>query len=289
MHYKGNVIRPPSEADSIILQVTLGCSHNRCRFCLTYRGQSFRLKDQKVLDEDLAFAERYCQRQRRVFLADGDVLSLPQATLVNLLGQIRNRLPWVNRIALYGNAKNIIRKSIADLTALKNLGLARVYMGVESGDDQTLAEICKGADSKILLAAGQLVREAGLFLSTTVLLGIAGADRSLPHAMATGELISAMQPNQVGVLTLMLLPGTPLYDDATEGRFSLPDQDQLLLELATMVRYINLPRVQFQSNHASNYLPINCRLPRDRNQVLAAIELARSGKIALKPEHLRAL
>ena len=289
MNYVGNIIRPPSEADSIILQVTIGCSHNKCTFCGTYRDQLFRLKDDQTLDEDLDFAATYCQRQKRVFLADGDVLSLPQHKLVKIFNRVREKLPWIKRISLYANAKNIQRKSLADLSELKELGLSRVYMGLESGHDPTLVAIKKGSDAKLLTEAGRLIRQAGLFLSVTVLLGIGGKENSLDHARDTGLVISAMKPNQVGVLTLMLLPGTPLYDQAESGKFVLPDQNGLLAELATMVKNIDLDHVQFQTNHASNYLPINCRLPRDREKVLAAIDMAINGEISLKPEHLRAL
>ncbi|MEN8134534.1 MAG: radical SAM protein [Thermodesulfobacteriota bacterium] len=289
MNYEGNVIRPPSESDSIILQVTVGCSHNKCAFCATYRDELFRLKDARIIEEDLDFAARYCTRQKRVFLADGDVLSLPQQKLVELLSQIRDRLPWVTRISLYGNAKNILRKSEAELKQLKDLGLARVFMGLESGHDPTLLAINKGADSAKMIKAGRLIRAARLFLSVTVLLGVAGRDNSEAHARATGQVISAMGPNQVGVLTLMLLPGTPLYEQEGKGEFVLPDQAGFLRELYLMVENIELDRLQFQSNHASNYLPINCRLPRDRQTVLAAIAKALNGEIALKPEHLRVL
>ena len=289
MNYEGNIIRPPSEADSIILQVTVGCSHNKCTFCGTYRNELFRLKDPSIIEEDLGFAARYCKRQKRVFLADGDVLSLPQQKLVEIFSQVREKLPWINRISLYANAKNALRKSLQELRELKELGLSRVYMGLESGHDPTLTAIKKGVSAEAQIKAGRLIREAGLFLSVTALLGIAGRENSEIHARETGRAISAMGPNQVGVLTLMLLPGTPLFDQVQTGDFLLPDQNELLKELYIMVESIDLDRVQFQSNHASNYLPINCRLPRDRRQVLTAIEQALNGQIPLKPEHLRAL
>jgi radical SAM superfamily enzyme YgiQ (UPF0313 family) len=289
MNYEGNIIRPPSEADSIILQVTVGCSHNKCAFCATYRDQIFRLKDGQILAEDLDFAARYCRRRQRVFLADGDVLSLPQEKLVEIFSRVRERLPWINRIALYGNAQNILRKSEEDLRQLKDLGLARVYMGLESGHDPTLLAIAKGADATRMIKAGRRIRAAGLFLSVTVLLGVAGRDNSEAHARATGRVISAMRPSQVGVLTLMLLPGTPLFEQAKSGAFVLPDQAGFLRELYLMVENIELARLQFQANHASNYLPLNCRLPRDRQAALTAIAKALQGEIALKPEHLRAL
>lgn len=289
MHYEGNLIRPPSEADSIILQVTVGCTHNKCTFCGTYRGELFRFKDQLTIEADLDFAARYCCRQSRVFLADGDVLSLPQKRLVALFTRIREKLPWVKRISLYANAKNGLRKSLADLAELKALGLNRVYLGLESGHDPTLAAIHKGVTVAEQIRFGRLVREAGLFLSVTVLLGIAGRVNSLAHARDTGRAISAMQPSQVGVLTLMLLPDTPLYEQAARGEFTLPDREGMLNELYHLVANIEVEKLQLQTNHASNYLPISCRLPQDKELVLESIRQALSGGITLKPEHLRAL
>jgi len=289
MHYEGNLIRPPSEADSIILQVTVGCTHNKCTFCGTYRGELFRVKDERIIDADLEFAARYCRRQNRVFLADGDVLSLPQPRLIALLTKIRQQLPWIKRISLYANAKNGLRKSVADLEELKSLGLNRVYQGLESGHEPTLSAINKGVTAAEQIRFGRLVREAGLFLSVTVLLGIGGRENSLAHARETGLAISAMQPSQVGVLTLMLLPNTPLYQQAARGEFTLPDRQGMLNELYRLVENIEVDKLQLQTNHASNYLPISCRLPKDKDEVLASIRLALSGGLTLKPEHLRAL
>lgn len=290
MHYEGaHIIRPPSEADSIILQVTVGCSHNRCTFCGTYKEERFRIKDQAIVEADLDFAARCCGRQSRVFLADGDVLALSQRRLVELLGKIKHKLPWVNRVSLYGNARAIRHKSVAQLLALKQLGLHRVYMGLESGYDPVLEAINKGADSAAMIEAGQRVRAANLFLSVTVLLGIAGAALSQEHARATGQVLSAMEPNQTGILTLMLLANTPLYQRKTAGKFELPDQQALLRELRTMVEHLDLKKGQLQSNHASNYLAINARMPRDKQAVLTAIDRALAGQTRLKPEYLRAL
>lgn len=289
MNYEGIIIRPPSEADSIILQVTVGCSHNKCTFCGTYKGVRFRIKALEVIKEDLAFAARYCQRQRRVFLADGDALIMPQVRLVALFRAIREVLPRVQRISLYGNAKAIKAKSLADLQELKGLGLDRVYMGLESGHDPTLTAIRKGVDSRTMIAAGRKVREGGLFLSVTVLLGIAGAEDSLVHAAHTGEVLTAMAPHQIAALTLMVLEGTPLHELERNSAFRLPSQEGLLLELKTLIEHINLERAQFHSNHASNYLALNGRLARDREALLASIGEAMAGKRPLVPEHMRRL
>lgn len=289
MHYEGNVIRPPSEANSIILQVTVGCSHNKCTFCGTYKDVLFRLKDQRIIDEDLAFAAQYCRRQKRVFLADGDVLVLPHEKLLSIFRDVRKNLPWVTRINLYGNAKSIHAKSSAQLQELKDLGLNRVYMGLESGHDPTLLRIRKGADSRSMIEAAKKIRDTGLFLSVTVLLGIAGINDSQIHAEATGRVLSAMSPNQIGVLTLMLLPNTQLYREERDKRFKVPDAALLLQELRTMVENITLEKAQFQTNHASNYLVINARLNRDKELIIAKIDQALSGNVQLTPEKFRAL
>ncbi len=289
MHYEGNVIRPPSEADSIILQVTVGCSHNKCTFCGAYKGVRFRIKDDVVVGQDIDFASTYCRRQQRVFLADGDALIIPQKQLVPLLVRIRKKLPWVNRISLYANAKSIMLKSDQELQELKQLGLDRVYMGVESGSDRILREIRKGADSARMITAGKRIKDAGLFLSVTVLLGIGGRVYSHEHAVATGRVVSAMGANQIAALTLMILPNTSLYRDEKSNIFTIQSKNEMLVELRTMVEHISSPRVQFQSNHASNYLPINCRLSKDKEKILAMIDLALDGEMLLRPESLRAL
>ncbi len=289
MNYEGTIIRPPSEADSIILQATVGCSHNKCTFCGAYKGTLFRIKEDSVIDEDLTFAAQFCRRQKRVFLADGDALIIPQQRLIKLLGKIRRTLPWVNRISLYGNAKSIHTKSPKQLKELKNLGLDRVYMGLESGHDQTLEAIHKGYTSGKMIKEGCKIRDVGLFLSTTVLLGIGGTKYSEIHAELTGKVLTAIQPNQIAALTLMLIPDTPLYDDAISGKFHIPEADQLLFELKTMLLNIYLDKVMFMANHASNYLSINARLNRDKQKILAQIDDALAGKIHLKPESMRAL
>ncbi len=289
MNYEGNIIRPPSEAHSIILQVSVGCSHNKCTFCGAYKGVRFRIKDSATIDEDIAFAARYCKQQKRVFIGDGDALIIPIDRLVEIFSNIRENLPWVNRISLYGNAKSILRKNNEELTRLKDLGLDRLYMGLESGHDPTLKNIRKGVSAEQMIEAAGMVREAGIFLSVTVLLGIAGIAHSEIHASESGRVLTEMKPNQIAALTLILLENTPLYGEALSGAFQLPDQKMLLAELKTMVKSINLDRVQFQANHASNYLPISGRLLKDKIRILQIIEDGLAGRQHLKAEYQRAL
>ncbi len=289
MHYEGTCIRPPSEAFSILLQVTLGCSHNKCTFCGTYKDKRFAIKDNDIILSDILFASKYMRNQDRVFLMDGDALIIPQKRLMWILDRIKEHLPWVKRVGAYANAKSIRLKSLEDLIELKNNGLGILYLGVESGDDVTLKNIRKGVTAENLIKAGRKVIEAGIKLSVTVLLGIAGRDRSLIHAKATGELLTKMDPNYVGALTVMLIPGTPLHDDYVNGKFQLPDERGILLELREMIAHTNLSQGLFFSNHASNYLPIKARLPRGKQQALDLIDAALKGEIGLRPEWMRAL
>lgn len=289
MHYEGNIIRPPSEANSILLQVTVGCSRNKCTFCGTYRGERFRIKSDRIIDADIDFAARHCRRQRRVFLCDGDALIIPQKRLLRILQSIRAKLPWVTRVGAYANAKSLKMKQPAELLALREEGLGILYMGLETGDDETLKKIKKGADADLMIAMGRKAKENGFKLSLTVLLGIAGRDRSQIHARQTGRVLTAIDPDYVGALSLMLIPGTPLHDDYQAGRFGMIEPMEMLAELRTMIAHTDLSGGLFHANHASNYLPIRARMPRDKERTLAMIDKALEGKIQLKPEYLRAL
>lgn len=289
MHYEGNIIRPPSEANSILLQVTVGCSRNKCTFCGTYQGERFKIKNDDIIDADIEFAAQNCRRQRRVFLCDGDALIVPQKRLMRILESIAEKLPWVTRVGAYANAKSLKMKTASELQALKARGLGILYMGLETGDDQTLLAINKGADAETSIAMGRKARKNGFKLSVTVLLGIAGRNRSQIHARETGLVLTAIDPDYVGALSLMLIPGTPLYKDHKAGRFTLVNPAEMLAELRTMIAHTDLTSGLFHANHASNYLPIRARMPKDKEKTLALIDRALEGKIQLKPEYLRAL
>jgi radical SAM superfamily enzyme YgiQ (UPF0313 family) len=289
MEYEGIVIRPPSEAQSIIIQATIGCSHNGCSFCGAYRSVRFRIRNDDEISRDLSFAARFCRSQNRVFLADGDALIIPFRRLEALLIRIRQQLAWVNRISLYASARSIRSKNDDELKRLRQLGLDRVYLGIESGDDTVLAEMCKGESAQTLEEAGRRILEAGLFLSTTVILGLAGGSGSSHHARRTAQLLNRLRPHQIAALSLMLLDNTELAARAAAGRFHLADARTILAELAELVDSLTVDRVQFMANHASNYLPLAGRLQRDKAQLLATIETARVGRKELVAEDARAL
>ncbi len=289
MHYEGMVIRPPSEAQSILLQVTLGCSHNKCTFCGTYRGKRFNIKKEDIIFNDIEFARQHCRHQNRLFICDGDALIIPQKRLVAILKQIRDRLPWVERVGLYANAKSIGMKSDEQLQEIKALGVKIAYMGLESGDDEVLKQIRKGATAEKMITMGRRVRAAGIKLSVTVLLGIGGREKSRDHALETGRVLSEMDPDYVGALSLMLVPGSELHAAHEKGEFELIGAEEMLQELGLMISATHLTKGLFHANHASNYLPIRAELPRDKEKTLALISQALSGKVSLKPEYMRAL
>jgi radical SAM superfamily enzyme YgiQ (UPF0313 family) len=289
MHYEGIIIRPPSEADSILIQITTGCSHNKCTFCSTYKEKKFQIKRDSVIFEDIDFAAQYCKRQKRVFLCDGDALIIPIKRLVNIIKQIKKKLPWVTRIGLYANTKSLKMKTIEELKELKKLGVGILYMGLETGDDVTLKKINKGADSQKMIDMGRKAKAAGFKLSITVLIGIAGKERSLIHAKETGRVLSAIEPDYVGALSLMLIPDTLLYNEWENGNFTLINPSEMLLELREMIANTNISQGFFHANHASNYLPIRARLPEEKEAVLKILDDGIAGKVALKPEKFRAL
>lgn len=287
--YQGMLIRPPSEADSILIQVTLGCSHNKCTFCGAYKDKRFNIKDNEIILRDLAFAQKHCRRQDRVFLMDGDAMVVPQKRLIWLLDQIKEKLPWVKRVGVYANSKSVKMKSDEDLARLKAKGLHIAYYGVESGDDETLKRVKKGSKADNLLIQGRRLIEAGITLSVTVLLGIAGRERSLKHARATGELLTKMDPQFVGALTVMVIPGTPLAEEQAAGAWTLPSPLDMLAELREMVQTTHLSRGMFFSNHASNYLPLKIQYPQGHAEALNLIDAALNGQVDLKPEWMRGL
>ena len=290
MKYVGAIYRPPSEAYSLIIQATIGCNHNKCTFCGSYRDKSFAIRSIEEIREDLEDA-RQMGPVERVFLADGDALCIPQRRLKEILTEVNRYIPSVQRIGIYSNAKNILKKSVQDLQELKALKLGIIYLGLETGDSLLLQQICKGASYEQMVEAARRVKDAGIALSVTVLLGIGGIEGSERHARETARILTDMDPDYVGALSLILVPGTPLHKDFVEGRFQLPDPFGLISELRIMIGESSFTHCVFRSNHASNYLPIKATLPRDKEQILRAIDsvLRSRDQARLRPEFLRAL
>ena len=291
MKYEGVIIRPPSEANSLILQVTVGCSHNKCIFCPAYKAKRFRIKSFNEIKEDIDEASTLDPYCRRVFLTDGDALIISQPRLLEILNYLNEKFPKLQRIGIYGNAKSVLRKSVDQLRELKENKLGIIYLGIESGDGETLKSVQKGVTYQKMVEATRRVKEAKIKLSVTVLLGVAGATRSMIHAEETARILTDIQPDYVGALTLMIIPEAPLYRMVEEDTFTLPSPFGLLKELRTMIADSNLHNCLFFSNHASNYFPIRARLPKDKESSLKLIDevLSSGDESLLKPEHLRAL
>jgi radical SAM superfamily enzyme YgiQ (UPF0313 family) len=290
--YIGNVIRPPSEANSLILQVTVGCSHNMCTFCGTYKDQAFRLKDLDVVKRDIDEAASHPFQYERVFFADGDVLVLPTKTILELIDYTKTKLPSIGRFGVYGNTKSILKKSLSELKELKDAGLGIVYQGIESGNKQVLRNIKKGAFPHRMIETAAKIIDARILLSQTVLLGIGGVELSREHAVDTGQLLSQTSPDYVGALTVMILPGTELERQHLAGAFKLPDKFGLLEELKLIIEHMDVTRkCFFASNHASNYLPVKATLPDDKAELMKAFDkiLKDKDENILKPEFMRAL
>ena len=293
MDYVGKMFRPPSEAESLLLQVTVGCSWNRCTYCMMYRDaeQAFRVKPMATVLADLAEAAGAAAPIRRIFLCDGDALVLSTDKLATILEAVRERLPSVRRVGVYGDARSILSKSVNELSRLRELGLGIVYHGVESGDDETLRRIDKGSTAADAVEAAARLREAGIRHSVIVMLGIGGVARSREHAEATADLLTAMDPPYVGALTTTVIPGSPLAAAESAGEFVLPDPWGMLAELETLVERSRPNRCTFHANHASNYLPLRLNLPADRDRGLAMLRGALHHRDAslLTPESWRGL
>ena len=283
------IFRPPSEADSLILQVTVGCSYNRCTFCSAYREKRFRIKSFEEIKADVDEVSPY--KIRRVFLADGDALSIPMKGLLQILSYLKGRLKGLERVGIYANAKDVLRKNVEELKALKDLGLGILYLGLESGDPEVLKRIQKNATVDELIRAGKRVKESGILLSVTVILGIGGVEGSLRHAAETGKVLSAMDPDYVGALSLMIVPGTPIAKEIETGKLVLPTPFGLIQELETMITHCQFTHCFFASNHASNYLPLRIQMPEQKEEALRRIRevLLRKDANLLRPEYLRAL
>jgi radical SAM superfamily enzyme YgiQ (UPF0313 family) len=292
VRYQGAVIRPPSEASSLIVQVTYGCSNNTCDFCGTYLDKPFGVRPfDEVVDDVTALPASVRQRVQRVFLADGDALALSPRKLHDILDLLHRALPNLERVSSYANAKNLLAKSVDELRELRENGLELLYLGLESGDDQTLADIHKGMTVAEQIEGCRRSSEAGLQLSVTAILGLAGSQRSLIHGQATGEALSAIDPEYIGILTLMLTPGTAMHRKVADGEIVLPDSIGMLRELREIIASLECSNCLFRCNHASNYLPVGGHLPQEKGTMLAALDkvLEAPASVQLRPESWRLL
>ena len=289
MRYFGSVYRPPSEARSLIVQVTYGCSHNTCAFCSMYKAKKFTLRPMEEILEDFRLARQAYSKVGRIFLADGDALIRPAADLERILEVIAELFPECERVTCYASPSSIHKRTPEELKRLRERNLTMVYMGLESGCDEVLKRMRKGHTAADIVAAGQKINAAGIDLSVTAISGLGGVELWREHAMDTAAALSAMKPAYIGLLTLMVEPGTPLYDWVEKGQFQLLDSHQVLEETALLVAQLDCEGAVFRMNHASNYLTLKGTLNEDKQALLKRIHSALSGRTDLRPEYFRAL
>ncbi len=290
VRYHEPLFRPPSEAESFILQATLGCSWNACTYCAMYRSKQYRVRPlEDVLAEIREAGRRFAEDVRHVFVADGDPLGMDLSHWEPILLALAAAFPRLRRVSTYATARNLLEKTAEELKRLRELGLALLYIGPESGDDLTLHRLAKGADAADHIEAARKARAAGMEQSLMFLLGAGGKARSEEHARASGRLATAMDPRFLSTLTLTVVPETPLSRLENQGRFELPEVAGLLQELRWFIEEAQPSGAIFRANHASNYLPIGGRLPRDREAILGAIDAALKGHVPLRPEWARGL
>ena len=289
MRYYGAVYRPPSEAYSLIVQVTYGCSHNTCAFCSMYKEKRFALRPLDEVLEDFHIARRTYRHVDKVFLADGDALVRKASELYTILDTIRELFPECQRVTSYASPASIRIRTDEELQTLRAKGLTMVYMGLESGCDEVLKLMHKGHMSDEIVAMGQKVRRNGIALSVTAITGLGGPELLEQHAIETAKAFNAMNPEYIGMLTLMVEPGTPLYDWVRDGEFQLLTQPQVLRETRLLVENLDSPGSVFRMNHASNYLVLKGTLNQDREAMLRTIDAAEHDLSRLRPEEWRGL
>lgn len=289
MRYEGKLYRPPSEAQSYIVQATIGCSHNLCTYCDMYRDKAYRERNLAEVLEDIEEAGRRAPSTDKVFVADGDPLIQDMDRWGRILTACHDSFPRLRRVSCYATAANVLAKRPSELLDLKELGLHLLYIGPESGDPVTLKRLVKGGTFEDHVEAARRAHEAGIEISSIFLLGAGGTERSEEHAHGSAALITEMDPEYLAALTLTVIPTTPLQRMVDKGRFELPGVTGLLEELRTMVHEARPTRALFRTNHASSYLPLAGHLPQDRERMVDVIDQALDGKVPLRPEFLRGL
>jgi radical SAM superfamily enzyme YgiQ (UPF0313 family) len=272
IRYEERVYRPPSEADSLILQATLGCSYNKCTFCGMYRDKPFRVRPLDDLRDEIRWAQRHVGDVRKVFLADGDALVAKASFLQGILGELRAAFPRLRRVSVYASPQSIRVRSVEEMSALREAGLTLYYLGIESGHDEVLRRLHKGVNAEEMIACGRKVGEAGVRLSTMILLGAGGRELSLPHARESARVVSAIGPRFVSTLVMTPVPGTPLWERDRQGAFDHLSPLELARELRELIAGLELDGSIFRSNHASNYLALAGTLPRDKQRLLEGLD-----------------
>lgn len=289
MRYEGSIYRPPSEAYSLIVQVTIGCAHNKCTFCSMFKDKKFRVRKVSEVIEDLNTARSQYRNVNKIFLADGDALVLQNKDLLIILDHIKRLFPECERVGIYGSPQDVLRKTHEELVELYENGIGIIYIGAESGSDKVLKDIIKGATRAEIIKAVKMIEASGIKASVTFISGLAGTEGWEDHAIQTGTMISEMEPSYVGLLTLITEPGAELHRDIKEGRFKTLSAVDVVKETALLLENINVTKpCVFRSNHASNYVSLKGDLPRDKERMLNQLKTALDTRM-LKDDRFRML
>jgi len=292
LSYEGTLYRPPSEADSLILQATIGCSYNECTFCGMYRDKRFRVRKLDELKEEIAWARRELgPRVAKVFLADGDALIAKTSYLHAILDELRAAFPDLRRVSCYSSPQSLQVRTVEEMSKLREAGLTQYYLGIESGHDEVLAKLVKGVDAAEMIRVAGKATEAGVKLSTMILLGAGGRRLSTEHARESARVVNAIQPRFVSTLVMTPVEGTPLWDEAERGEVDELTPEETARELREFVAGLELKGSVFRSNHASNWLAVGGSLPKDKAAILAALDeaLADPEEAPFRPAWRRAL
>lgn len=290
MRYEGDIYRPPSEAYSLLVQVTIGCTHNKCTFCKMFKDKKFRVRNLDEVFEDLAWARRRYSRVERMFLCDGDALALSNKRLMPILKYISDNFPECERVTIYGRATDVLKKTDEEMRELYEAGLTMVYIGAESGSDKVLKDICKGETRQELIDAVRKIEVCGMQSSVTFISGLAGKDGWEDHAIQTGTMISEMEPSYVGLLTLIVEPSVPMAKDIESGKLKLLSPDEVMAETLLMLENTNVTKkCVFRSNHASNYVSLRGDLPDDKEKMMNMLRKAMKNHDMFRDERFRAL
>ena len=284
MKYTGTTYRPPFEAGSLLLQVTTGCSHNKCTFCAMYKEKKFRIRPLEEILEDIDMAlDYYGPNVERVFLMDGDAIVMKTEQLLKVLEKLYHNFPNLQKVTTYAGPKSTLAKSVTELTELRQAGLTRAYLGVESGSDAVLSAIEKGCTAEEMLRAGQNLVEAGIDLWAILILGLTGQDGDWQeHVLSSARIINEMRPRHLSAMTFAPAAGTPLGEDVLAGRFKVCTPEHILRECRLLIETLDVNPLHFTSNHASNYLPLKGGLPEDREKFVALLDRALAGEIGLR-------
>lgn len=289
MKYEGSIYRPPSEAQSLIIQATIGCSHNKCTFCSMYKDKKFRIRNVEEILADIEEGKKYYRTVSRIFLADGNALAMKTEALKRILLKISEVMPECERVGIYSSPKDILRKTEVELRELKELGLGIIYMGLESGSDAVLSSINKGVTSSEMITAGEKLINSGIKLSITLISGIGGKSGWREHALESARVINEINPHYLGLLTLLVEPGTEIEQQIGKGEFELLGPKEVMEETRLLIEKLTLSQCVFRSNHASNYFSLAGTLPQDKQRLLQEIEQAMNNEYDYKDEYFRRL